>query len=99
MRWPERGRQAFGLSAGVGTGAQSAGGDFFCGGFFAASASARLRSWWRRSWNCWSDACFFMAGSCGLIGNLISDLIIVAQMRLDPRFPRNVGAPLRGERL
>src|SRR5260370_42223270 len=29
--------------------------------FFAASA--RFRSWWRRSWNCWSDACFFMVQS------------------------------------
>lgn len=35
---------------------------FFGGGFLVASA--RLRSWWRRSWNCWSEFCFFMPQSC-----------------------------------
>ena len=80
---------------GAGAGVALAGAAFLGRDFLAASA--RWRSWWRRSWNCWSDACFFMADYCGLICDLISDLIIVTQMRLDFRFPRNVGSSLRGE--
>jgi hypothetical protein len=47
---------------GAGAEVESAPSAFFGGGFLAASA--RLRSWWRRSWNCWSEACFFIPQSC-----------------------------------
>src|SRR5580704_6382374 len=47
---------------GAGAGVALAGAAFLGRDFLAASA--RWRSWWRRSWNGWSEACFFIPSSC-----------------------------------
>ncbi len=60
------GARGYFLGAESGGGAGVATGGCFGVGFRAASA--RLRCWWRRSWDCWSEACFFIASSWHRLG-------------------------------